>query len=778
MTQDPRWRRVQELVESAEARPAEQRRAWLETEEPDAGIRGEALDMLAALEEEEAARRTIPAYRPETHPAAVGPYQIVERLGAGGRGVVYRAVRPVAGGTQEVAVKVLLEHLAGPEDLVRFQREQRILAGLNHPAIARFLDAGVDAQGRPYLALEWVDGVTIDRYCETQPISRRIALMIEALDALHAAHQSLVVHLDLKPSNILVDNAGRVRLIDFGTAKLLAAETGATRTRQLTPLYASPEQLRGEPASTASDIYSAALTLYHLVTGSAEALAGSSLAALAQRAAGVSLDVRIPGHGDLEAVLGKALRFAPAGRYRSAAEFADDLRAVLAGRPVSARPPSLLYRLRCFAGRHRYAVLAGAAAGVLCVGLAAYAAVQQQSRLREARRSQAVADFLRGMIDTSATAASGRPGMTVLEMIERAHRRIEEGAPLPPDVGALLESDFAYFASESGRDDLAASFARSALGRADRSGDPLARLSARRALASASLRLGRCPEAVTLYGEADSLLRQERSRMAPLAVSAYLAARSAVKSRCESDPAGAIAMLEEAIAESRRIQSAGLALPAAVYRASLYNAYARELIRQRRFAPARRAIQDGLQLASSHADGRYFQVALLRMLGQLEAADGQPAASLAAFERAIQSAPGAATFFERTRLELMAAARQAELGDRPSAVARARAALEQADRRAAEIGPARWMLRADAAEVMARAGECAESARLYREADAITGGSMPPDWRGNRLAFAAECAAGPAEAARLAREALTVYGAQLHPDSARHRRLTELAGGR
>lgn len=771
MVIDPRWQRLQELAEAAEAQPLERRVAWLETVEPDASLRAEAIDLLAALTAEAEANRlaTRAGSGRMPVPATIGAYRIVEQVGAGGRGVVYRAVRDVAGGTQEVALKVLRDPPASPADTERFHREQRILAGLNHPSIAHYLDAGFDAQGRPYLVLEWIDGVPLDQQAEGQPIAQRVRWMAEVLDILHAAHQSLVVHLDIKPSNILVDRAGRIHLIDFGTAKLLHAGGAATETHQLTPSYASPEQLRGEPATAAADQYSAALTLLCLING--EPARHSSIVALAERANAETPTVSLPGEPDLAAVLQKALSLHPAGRYRSAAEFADDLRAWLKARPVQARRATALYRLQRFAARHRLALTAAGAALAVGVSLALYAFIQQRQRMHEAERAASVAAFLRGLIDTSATAASGRPQMTVLEMVERAHQRIESGAPLPPATAALLQSDFAYFTREAGRDQQAEAIARAALRRAESSGDAEARLTTRRTVAEIVLRLGRCDEAVRLYSEADALLPRVS---APLAQAGYLLARSASESRCLANPAQATRSIKQAIAIARHIQPGSAALAPAVFRASLQSSLALELARQRRFDEGRQAIAAGLREARSHRDGRYFEVALPRTLGQLEANAGRAAEALAAYEQALAAAPGIANVFEQLRLQLMAAGQEAALGRHDAALARTDRALVQVRQEDSALGPARWMLFADAAEVKARARSCPAALALYAEVDRLTQGKIPRDWRANRLLHTAECTADPARAAALAREALDAYGPQLPAESPRRQRLNSL----
>jgi serine/threonine protein kinase len=326
MPADPRWQRVQDLFDTASAWPAVERAARLEPLEADAALRAEVLALLAASDAESRASLPADPHRPAPLPEWIGPFRVLAVAGAGGRGIVYRAVRDASGVVQTVAVKVMREHLLSPEDLARFEREQRALVSLDHPGIARLVESGWDANGRPYFAMEWIEGQPIDEYCVALGLPDRLRLMIEVLDALHAAHRALIVHLDLKPSNVLVDSTGRVRILDFGTAKLLAGNETLS-TEQLTPLYASPERLRAEPATTACDIYSAGLLLNRILAGRLPFGDSTSIAALGERATGAALPEVSTGDADLDAILGRALEFRPADRYASIAEFASDLRA-------------------------------------------------------------------------------------------------------------------------------------------------------------------------------------------------------------------------------------------------------------------------------------------------------------------------------------------------------------------------------------------------------------------------------------------------------------------
>ncbi len=758
------WQRVQQLLEEFERLPASRQLHWLESAEPDPTLRAQVLDLYAAMREEQAASaaaRPVPSPAWQG-PATIGEYRVLARVGTGGRSVVYQAERTVAGARQLVAIKVLLDHLFTPQDLDRFRREQGILAGLRHPGISRFLDVGMDPQGFPFLVMEWIDGQTLDRYSEPLPLPVRVDLIAQVLDAVQAAHQQLIVHLDLKPGNILVEPSGQVKLIDFGTAKLLDREGASTGTRQMTPRYASPEQLRGEPLGTASDLYSLGLTLYELIATGHHPASQSIIANLAARAFTEEIEVRHPSDPDLEAILRKALRRDPADRYRSAAEFAEDLRAWRAGRPVRAQQQTFTYRATRYLRRNRRPLALAAAMLALLATFATLAWREQAERRREVERTAATARFLSEMLNTSSTASSGNPSMTVFEMIERAHRRIESGQGPPLAVSAQIQSSFAYVAQEAGREDLALPMALAAATKADASGEASLRLAAHKVAAVILMRLGRCPDALQHFTSVDPLLPQLRGEQR----AGYLEARANAYSRCESNPQAAVTAYQDALR----------ALPSEpsfhLQRAALYNAYALELSRLRRFDDARAAVEQGLLAAEQHPDGKYFAVALRRIGGQVEAAAGRHAAALRLYEAAIARAPGVANRFELLRLQLMAALQQANLDDRLAAV-RASNILQQVD---ASLGPARWMLHADAAEVFGRARECALAFSEYEKVDALTQGQLPRDWLGNRRLVEAECEAlyDPARAATLARQAREAYGNLLHPDSLKAKRLARI----
>jgi eukaryotic-like serine/threonine-protein kinase len=321
----------------------------------------------------------------------VGSYTLVREIGAGGMGTVWVAPRSDGRYEGQAAVKLLNLALLGQTGTERFRREGNALARLTHPNIAHLIDAGA-AAGQPFLVLEYVDGAPLDAWCDTRAldVDARIEVFLQVLAAVSYAHSRLILHRDLKPSNILVSGEGQVKLLDFGIAKLLdddpsaAARTGLTQLggRALTPDYAAPEQAQGADVSTATDVYTLGVLLFQLLAGAhptARAVMGHverlravveaepqrlSDAALAAGAAGAQARSTTPPalartlRGDLDNIVAKALKKAPAARYATADAFAADLRRFLAHQPVAARPDSAPYRLGKFIRRNRAALSA------------------------------------------------------------------------------------------------------------------------------------------------------------------------------------------------------------------------------------------------------------------------------------------------------------------------------------------------------------------------------------------------------------------------------------
>jgi tetratricopeptide (TPR) repeat protein len=340
-----------------------------------------------------------------------GPYRIDSIIGHGGMGAVFAATRDDDQYQKRVAIKLVRAAMVSPERLTRFRRERQILARLEHNYITRMLDGGITADGMPYLVMEHVDGLPITSYCDQGRLGLhdRLLLFRKVCEAVEYAHRNLVVHRDLKPANILVTPDGSPKLMDFGIATLLeppTEEDGAlpqtqTMTVLMTPAYASPEQVRGVPVTTASDVYSLGAVLYELLTGTkahrltsntpAELVAVVCNTEVARPSAVAALEPRDRKklRGDLDNIILKAMRKDPARRYGAVAEFSQDLERYLSDRPVLARPDSLLYRTGKYVRRNWVALLAAsiAVAGV-CIGggLAVYQARIAQQRFQQVRK--------------------------------------------------------------------------------------------------------------------------------------------------------------------------------------------------------------------------------------------------------------------------------------------------------------------------------------------------------------------------------------------------------
>ena len=482
-----------ELREAVERLLASDQEAGGFLETPAAGLAGELLG--AAPGPEDGA----------PPPERIGAYRVLSRLGRGGMGEVFLAERADGLFEQRVAIKLLRRGMDSEDVLARFSRERQILARLDHPHIARLLDGGAAPDGRPYFVMELVEGETITAFGRARRLSieDRIRLLLDCCDAVSAAHRNLVVHRDLKPSNVLVTGAGQVKLLDFGIAKVLAEDAaGAAQartredTRLLTPAYAAPEQLRGEPVTTATDVWALGALLYELVTGTtpqrrdagapadpAPAAEGETIERPSARVAKTPLEALPLGSpterdrrrlekrlaGDLDNVLRMALRREPERRYGSAGAFADDLRRHLSGQPVRARPDTLGYRAAKFLRRRRLAVAAAALVLLSLVG--GLAATAWQARRAEAnarvaasaaRRAERVKEFLIGLFEIADPEQSGG-SVPARDLLDQAGRRLDTELSAEPDVQADLLEAVARIDRGLGRLDSAETLARRSL---------------------------------------------------------------------------------------------------------------------------------------------------------------------------------------------------------------------------------------------------------------------------------------------------------------------------
>jgi serine/threonine protein kinase len=780
MAPDPQWLRIQELFDTLAASPPGDWTSRLSALENDPKLRAEVLTLLNASRAEQQANTRSLAPAPAL-PVAIGPYRILRLAGAGGRGRVYQATREFAGALQTVAVKTMLDHLISPADLARFEREQRHLLSLQHPCIARFIESAWDENQRPYLVMEWIEGEPIDEYVRLRnlPLQARIRLFIELLEALHHAHRNLIAHLDLKPSNIKVTPEGRVCILDFGTAKLLS-DDALTYTLQMTPRYASPEQLRGEPVATSCDIYSAALLIHELATGRFPFRHTASLASLGERASGAAPLEVSTGHPDFDAILFKALQHNPLERYASAAAFAADLVAFFDHRPVSARRPTIPYLAARLIARYRVAFTLGSLVLIAIAALGFYALRQRHLREREAMHARDTARFLSSMIRSSSINSAGRDNVSVAEMVERGNRRIQAGSFLPDSTAASLQSSFASFFQELGREGLAESISRDAIARADRGAVTAPRVSARATLAALLMRSGRCPDSITVLQQAAALIRHSTE---PLPAGRYLDYRvqeAESFNRCQNRPAEAIVQLQQIIREADSLPADAFDVAAPVYCAGLRINLTLYLAQAGRFQESLRAAADGIRIAGNHPDSRYVRVALFRTRSNVHSVSGNLAAGVADMKEAVRLAPGVVNAFEELRLQTLLAGRTADSGEPEAALRIAKAAIANARPRRVEMGNSYWMLLADAAEVHGKAKACSESAALYREADSVLPGPMPNSWRGNRRFYEAECTLpqNPVRAAELAQQALDAYGSLLPPNSQRRNRLIQIVSQR
>jgi len=473
------WNRLNRLLEAALAHDEARRSDWLKNlPAADADLAPLLAKLLAATDRTETAdfvAKPPPLPSEEQPGQRIGPYRLLAPLGEGGMGAVWLAERADGAFERQVALKLPHAEWIDRGLAQRFARERAVLASLNHPNIAQLFDAGWSESGRPYLALEYVEGKPILAWCDEQRLdtAARLRLFVAVIRAVAHAHAHLVVHRDLKPSNVLVTAEGHVKLLDFGIAKLLATdrtsadETELTRLggRALTPSYAAPEQILGQPISTAVDIYALGVMLFELLTGERPYRLGQgdvqSRGALEE--AIVRIDAAVPSvvakgkmarktlRGDLDAIVLKALKKQPHERYQTAAEFADDIERHLDRRPVQARRDSRAYRLRRFVVRNRFAVTAVTAVLLaLVVGLAATLWQAREAR-QEAEHANTIKQFVLSVIQEADPQASQRTRAADMALLEATEQRVARELATRP--GLQLEVRLAIATAYRNRGD-------------------------------------------------------------------------------------------------------------------------------------------------------------------------------------------------------------------------------------------------------------------------------------------------------------------------------------
>jgi tetratricopeptide (TPR) repeat protein len=460
---DPtRWEQVQELFHALlEADPGSRAELLARAAQQDPALSEEARALLGAHEAPGLLGTLDP--RPAAPAARIGPFRLGELVGTGGMGVVYAAEREGPDFTQRVALKLIRAGYADPRLEERLRHERRILARLEHPGIARFIDGGTTETGQSYFAMEFVEGESLLDYCKarTLGIRERLELFLEVCDAVHHAHQQRVVHGDLKPGNILVTASGRPKLLDFGIAELLeagGADPGPRTTPWLTPAYASPEQVRSERLTTLADVYSLGVVLYELLVGRlpypvlGQPPAEAAHVVQTREPVRPSSAVDDPARrralaGDLDAILLTALAKEPARRYASVAELSADLRRHLAGEPVTARPPTPGYRLGRFVRRHRVLVGAAALVFVSLVGGITVAVWQAQVARRERdaaalaqQQAEAVTEFVVELFTSADPRQAGLDSVAARSLFVRGLAEVEGLRSQPLLQAHMLEA--------------------------------------------------------------------------------------------------------------------------------------------------------------------------------------------------------------------------------------------------------------------------------------------------------------------------------------------------
>src|SRR5215472_76642 len=488
-----RWRQVEEVFHAALECDPGQRSAYLDSScGGDALLREEVESLLASYRNNqftEAAAFSDGVRLLESTQSLsgrrIGPYRVIREIGEGGMGAVYLAARADDFFQKQVAIKVIPRGLDTQSIIQRFQAERQILASLEHPNITRLLDGGATEDGLQYLVMEFVKGQPIDKYCEEHKLSilERLRLFQSVCAAVHYAHQNLIIHRDIKAANVLVTEEGVPMLLDFGIAKLLARDAGGESTmtamRWMTPEYASPEQVRGKPVTTATDVYSLGVLLYELLARRRPYQLTDKPASEVDRIiceeepekpSAVNPDKIRALRGDLDNIVLMAMRKEPQSRYGSVEQFSGDIRRHLDGLPVAARRDTAGYRAAKFIVRHKAGV---AAAALLVVTLAAgIVATTRQARLAriETVKAQRIKAFLQDMLSFSSSAyvspnSNKNPDVKMSEVLEQAAKRAEIELADQPEVLVEVQRTIGEVYLSQGRYDQAERILRTCLER-------------------------------------------------------------------------------------------------------------------------------------------------------------------------------------------------------------------------------------------------------------------------------------------------------------------------
>ena len=442
-----RWAVIGRVFDEAQSVAEEERSAFLDRAcAADPALKMEVLSLLDSLRDADrflettAVERLVPSIPPR-----IGPYTILGEIGRGGMGVVLKASRNDQGFERVVAIKLVKRGMDTDFILRRFENERRILAGLDHPNIARVLDGG-SAEGVPYFVMELIEGRTILDSCSQLSIRDRLAIFQQVCSAVQYAHQRLVIHRDIKPSNIVVSRDGVPKLLDFGLARVLADDERSERThtafRLLTPEYASPEQVRGDELTTATDVYSLGVVLYELLVGTRPYAIRVHTEEEIRRAIVEEMPAKPPSRAridrDLEAIVMMALRKEPQRRYASVEQLSEDIRRYLDGLPVHAAPESVAYRTRKFVRRHRVGIAAATTVAAILIGATGVSLYEMHVAQIEAVRSQQVSTFLRELFEQAFPRQTLGRVVTATDLVDAGAARVDRELASQPEIQASM----------------------------------------------------------------------------------------------------------------------------------------------------------------------------------------------------------------------------------------------------------------------------------------------------------------------------------------------------